>query len=83
MRNGYLNGGQTAWAYTYTGIKQLAFLRTIFTLSNPYLRDGEEGFNDFADHLTNVEALKREKEMEESIMVSIALLRNQWVNSDP
>ena len=58
MRNDYLNGDQTAWAHTYTGIKQLAFLRTIFTLPNSYLRDGEEGFIDFANRLKNVEDLK-------------------------
>ena len=46
------------------------------------MRGGDEGFGDFVNRLTNVEALKHEKEMGESIMGHISLLRNQRVNSD-
>ena len=63
MRNEYLTGNQTTWRNTDTRIKQLTFCEQDLQRRIAILeRGGGEGFNDFINHLSNVEELKHEKE---------------------
>ena len=62
MRNEYLNGNQTTWTNTDTRIKPLTFYEPdIQQRIAIHELGGEEEFNDFANHLANVEESKREK----------------------
>ena len=63
MRNEYLTGNQANWANTDTRIKPLTFYEqdSHRRLAIHEMGGGEE-FNDYINHLSNVEELKHEKE---------------------
>ena len=87
MRNEYLNGNQTTWTNMDTGIKPLTFYEpdlqqriSIRELGCVWWWWGE--FNDFINHLANVEESKHEKGMKDSIMELKSLIQSQRINSN-
>ena len=84
MRNGYLDGNQNTWTNTDTRIKPLTFYEPDLhrRISIHELGGGGPGFNDFINHLENVEELKHEKGTKEAIAESNSSIWNQRVNSN-
>ena len=83
MRTEYLYGNRTTWTYTDTRIKPLTFYeQDLQHRIAIHELGGEEGFNDFANHLANVEELKREKGMKESIMELKSFIQIHRINSN-
>ena len=84
MRNEYLTGNQTACTNTDTRIKPLTFYEqdSHRRLAIHEMGGGEE-FNDYINHLPNVEELKHEKGTKESIMELKSLIQSQRINSNP
>ena len=68
MRNAYLSGNQTTWANTDTRLRPLMFYEPdLHRRIAIHVMGGGGEFNDFINHLGNMEELKHEKGMEESI----------------
>ena len=83
MRNEYLDGNQTTWNNTDTRIKPSTFyeqdLHQRFAIRE---LGGREEFNDYINHLPNVEELKHEKGTNESIMELKSLIQRHRINSN-
>ena len=83
MRNAYLTGNRTTWDNTNTRIKPLTFYeRDLQHRIDIHVMGWAAEFNDFINHLANVEELKHEKGTKSSIMELKSLIQSQRINSN-
>ena len=80
----YLRGNQTTWANTDTGISPLTSCEPDLQ-QRIAIREMEGGggeFNDFINHLGNMEELNHEKWMKESIVELKSLIQRHRINNN-